>query len=72
MVTGEDIKDTVHALVADMEANSWLTTDEQAFCVAYHAALNAGATTKADDQYFFCYLLKRFLCDNVNYGALGS
>jgi hypothetical protein len=69
MVTGADLKDTLHALVGDIEANVDLTTDDQAFCVKYHAALNAGATERADDMYFIDYLLKRYLCDNVNYGA---
>jgi len=71
MVNAIDLQDTLHALVADVEANGNWTTDEKAFLVAYHASLNAGATTKADDMYFFCYLMKRFISENVNYGAAG-
>lgn len=70
MLTNHTIKTTLHALIAAIENMACYNEDEQAFLHAYHASLNAGATTKADDEYFFCFLMKRLVAEDTNYGGL--
>lgn len=67
MLHADDLNDTMHALVADIETDTRMTPDERAFMVVYHAALNAGDTTRQQDNYFLNFIMRKFVCQNTNY-----
>jgi hypothetical protein len=67
MLTGWTGKVTLHAFVAAIEALTEFTPEERAFMVLYHAALNAGATTKQDDSYFFNFIAPKVVLNPANY-----